>query len=154
MALADLAAVPAALSPDLARDEKEARAAGVKIQAVARGHLTATAPSMPRRTAVQQHRRHQLRTLPTGRFAFHARIVRAEETAPMGIRADGLGCTERVNAFEFVASLFQFAQHLFADAFFDNEFVRLPLVMKARLSKRRGRVHARSEERRVGRGCQ
>src|SRR5207237_6452145 len=81
-----------------------------------------------------------VRPQPARRFALDPRVVRADE--PLLFHADRLGRAKEPDPLESVSALFQFLQHLFSNAPFHDQLIRLPLMMKARLRQRRARVHA------------
>src|SRR5437660_9337367 len=75
------------------------------------------------------------RELPSRRFAFHARVLRAEEAVASRTRADSLCCAEGIGSLEFVPAFLQLAERVFTNTLFDDQFVRSPLMMKARLDQ-------------------
>src|SRR6266550_4020929 len=81
--------------------------------------------------------------LPSGRLSFHARVVRADKSTADRTDADRLGCANGIGSLEFMAAFLQFAQRVFTNPLFDNQFVRFPLMMKARLGQCRRRVHSK-----------
>src|SRR5436190_19778307 len=82
-------------------------------------------------------------SLPSRRFAFHARVVRADEARAGRTHADGLCRAEGIGSLECMPAFFKLAQRLFTNALFDNQFVRFPLMVKTRLGQSRRRVHAK-----------
>src|SRR6185436_4439059 len=80
--------------------------------------------------------------LPSRRFAFHTRVVRADKALAARAHSHGLCGAQGINSLQCTPAFFKLAQHVFTNTLFNDEFVRFPLMMKSRLSQSRCGFHA------------